>query len=493
MQGETSIPANDEEFEFTPGTKSLIPYGKTRTHYQPADHWYGDAHPIYKDGKWYSYYLSLPYTTPNRGTLAGVEQGLDISEDLVNWQETKCSTDNKDRKWWAVANTMYNGELYSMFNDTILNSGYGLVISKDMLNFEEQGIKFPYSWVNGQARDPHLFYNESQQEYWFIYATKNSSDIYDNAQGKIYYSITKDFQTFSSPELLYDPGNCNIGECVEMFKLGDFYYLIMNWGTTKVGGPRYRYATSPQGPWLRPQIDTLQSTDFAAPNSCTGQNKRIAIGWTPEYANKTDNGAWAWGGVKDYPLEYKSLPNGELRVRPAIDFTKIDGEETFSSLKDPYTYVSGDGWSRTGGSYFYGKGKSYGEMWLGEKHQYFDLTMDFTIGEDNAGLGVSFRAGNKDWNGYELFIDPVTNQAIFRTHFERHINLMSVPISLKRNVKNSFRLVSDGSLIECYINDEFALTSRAYLRGSEDRVGIFSEYGSAAFENISIKDLKEVY
>ena len=108
-------------------------------------------------------------------------------------------------------------------------------------------------------------------------------------------------------------------------------------------------------------------------------------------------------------------------------------------------------------------------------------------------MGVVLKAGNGDFNGYELFIDPVTNQMGLRYHLEEEKVTMAVPITLERNTDLSLRVILDGNILEVYLNNQYTLTERLYRTTSANYVGLFSDSGSAAFQGIRMYGLQSLY
>lgn len=463
---------------------------KPKLHYIGQKGYFGDAHPIYHNGKWYVYYLELPFNTKNRATLEGVRQGLAISEDLFHWEEAKSAIDTS-RSWWAVANAKYDGQLYSMYNDVIGNRGYGVSKTSDYINFTEIGLGFPYSSVpSTDPRDPSLFYDEKNMEYWFLFSVKQNPELYSNVSSEIFYSRTKDFVDFSPPELLFSPGNSNVPECPELFKMGDRYYLLASWGTKRVGQVRYRYSDSPKGPWRRFPVDTLTSTEEMAPNSAQGDGRRIMIGWIPTYVNSTDGNPYQWGGHMAFPKEIYQTKDGELRARLAVADNLLRKEllYTFEGNAD---YVRGDGFTTEGQTLRYLKNHDYGELWFEGEYVNFDLEMKIALGKDSAGFGVVLKTGNEKFNGYEVFIDPNTKQLILREHFERMDKITSIPIEIKYNEGMKLRVIIDGNIIEVYLDNQFALSGRIHKFTSVNKLGLFTEYGSFEAKDINIYSLNE--
>jgi beta-fructofuranosidase len=487
------IDENYSDFRFELGTISTLAINNPKVHYQQNAGWLGDCHPIFYKGRWYLYYLDLPYNTPNRNTLSGVRQGLAVSDDLINWEKVDTSISN-NKDWYAIANILVGNQIYSMFNDTVTNMGYGLATSEDGISFHNEGVVYPYSnMLCNEARDPAIFYDEVKGQYIFIHAGKNHNDLYPNVQGLVYYSVTKDFTSFSDEQILYDAGDCNVAECPEMFKLGNKYYLIMNWDTNRVGTARYVVSDSPYGPFRKPLIDTFSSIDFSAPNSNTDGSRQVSFGWIPTKNGNTDNGGIQWGGVHALPRVLYSGANGELFTKLDIENSLIRDSKLYESASGRYSYVRGNGWNTDGKGFFYDSNSSYGELWLEADSKSFDMEMDISVGADNTGAGVVFKTGNSGFNGYEIFIDPVTNQLIFRNHFEKQTKITAVPISINRSEKMKLRIIVDGNTIEVFLNDKYSLTARNYTSASKNVIGLFAENGKAGFTNIEIYSLKSIY
>ena len=472
---------------------------RPKLHYIGRKGYFGDAHPVYHNGTWYVYYLELPFNTKNRGALEGVRQGLAVSEDLFHWEEVQAAIDTS-RSWWAVANAEYDGQLYSMYNDVAGNRGYGISKTSDYINFTEIGLGFPYSSVpSADPRDPSLFYNEKDKEYWFLFSVKQNPALYSNTSSEIYYSKTKDFIDFSPPESLFRPGNSNVPECPELFKMGDRYYLLASWGTKRVGQVRYRYSDNPAGPWRRFPVDTLTPTEEMAPNSAQGDGRRIMIGWIPTYVNSTDGNPYQWGGHMAFPKELYQTKDGQLRTRLAVTDNLLRKEllYTFPAtnstaanfIEGEADYVRGDGFTTEGRTLRYSKNHDYGELWFQGEYINFDLEMDISLGKDSAGFGVVLKTGNEKFNGYEVFLDPNTNQLILREHFERMDKIAGIPIEMKYNNAMKLRIITDGNIIEVYLDDKFALSGRIHKFTSVNKLGVFTEYGSLEAKNINIYSL----
>ena len=363
------LPANVDTFAGEAG-RTLSQTGGERpsVHYAPPNGWFGDAHPLYFNGKWYLYYLHLPKTTANRDELQGVKQGLVTSEDLTYWAEEPVSIDN-GKMWFAIGNTVFEDQVYSlcgaMDENLSLTGGLGLSTSTDGHSFRWEGVV--YSSTNclaDEMRDANVFYYEEEDVYILLHGGRNYRDANPNSQGAIYYATTKDFQTFSEEKLLYDPGNVSIPECPEMFRVGDKFYLSINWGISRTGTARYFVADSPYGPWRKTQINTFSSFGLVTPNTWTQDGKTVTFGWVPQYLGEVDGGRFQWGGEMGLPLELYHADDGEtLWARPAFDSAGIRDGQLYDSGSGGVAYVKGDGWSRNeAGDLYHEAGAPYGDL-----------------------------------------------------------------------------------------------------------------------------------
>jgi hypothetical protein len=113
---------------------------------------------------------------------------------------------------------------------------------------------------------PNLFHDGSQFIVtWSCTITRNfiqafQEDVEDNP--RIWYAITRDFETFSDPRLLFD-NNYAVRDA-QILSLGDRYALLHNDNTGPVGNLRVAFSGSPLGPW-GPSTDAFAARGAASP------------------------------------------------------------------------------------------------------------------------------------------------------------------------------------------------------------------------------------
>lgn len=133
--------------------------------------------------------------------------------------------------------------------------GFGYASSKDLVNWSEQQfvpvMAFDTSTVNVWA--PELFYDDENGEYIIIWAStipfKFEKGIEEERNNhRMYYTITKDFQTFSETKLYLDPG-FSVIDCVIVKRATKDYVLILKDNTRPERNLKVAFGDSPLGPW----------------------------------------------------------------------------------------------------------------------------------------------------------------------------------------------------------------------------------------------------
>ncbi len=93
----------------------------------------------------------------------------------------------------------------------------------------------------------------------------------------------------------YAPGLYITHECPDLFRIGDWWYLVFSEYSDLVA-TRYRMSRSLQGPWLTPNQDTFDGHAFYAAKMASDGKNRYIFGWNPTRSENKDSGNWNWGG-----------------------------------------------------------------------------------------------------------------------------------------------------------------------------------------------------
>jgi len=133
--------------------------------------------------------------------------------------------------------------------------GFGYAGSKDLVNWSEEQfipvMAYDTSTVNVWA--PELFYDDEKDEYIIIWAStipyKFEKGLEEERNNhRMYYTITKDFMTFSEARLFLDPG-FSVIDCVIVKRGKDDYVLVLKDNTRLERNIKVAFGKSPLGPW----------------------------------------------------------------------------------------------------------------------------------------------------------------------------------------------------------------------------------------------------
>lgn len=133
--------------------------------------------------------------------------------------------------------------------------GFGYASSADLINWTEQKfipvMDFDTSTVNVWA--PELFYDEEKEEYIIVWAStipyKFEKGIEEEQNNhRLYYTVTKDFNTFSDTKLFFDPGFSIIDAVIVKRRHND-YILVLKDNTRPMRNLKVAFGKSPLGPW----------------------------------------------------------------------------------------------------------------------------------------------------------------------------------------------------------------------------------------------------
>lgn len=133
--------------------------------------------------------------------------------------------------------------------------GFGYAQSKDLMNWSPQKLipvmAFDTSTVNVWA--PELFYDQYKKEYIIIWAStipyKFEKGIEEERNNhRMYYTTTKDFDTFSDTKLFIDPG-FSIIDAVIVERGKEDYVLVLKDNTRPERNLKVAFGPSPLGPY----------------------------------------------------------------------------------------------------------------------------------------------------------------------------------------------------------------------------------------------------
>ena len=134
------------------------------------------------------------------------------------------------------------------------DQGFGYSSSKDLIHWTPQrfiSTEMDTTTVNTWA--PELFYDDVKRQFMVIWASCVPGKFPDYQEDhknnhRLYYLTTKDFKSFSKPQLFYDPGFSAIDATLVKRGKGD-YVMVVKDNSRPMRNIKVAFASSPYGPW----------------------------------------------------------------------------------------------------------------------------------------------------------------------------------------------------------------------------------------------------
>ena len=437
-------------------------------HYRPKVGVFADPIPMFHKGDYHVFYL--------RGSIGPVPWEHIVSRDLVHWKSLPTALRPDGERNGPDGENMFTGSaveglgqfhiFYTGDNGRNRQGSEFIMhaVSPDLVHWTKHpqdmlapdGILYKNS-PQRDFRDPYVFWNDVEKRFWMVFFA-NDAKTGAGVQG---LAVSDDLTHWRfQPPLAGAAGQ----ECPDLFQIGDTWYLI--------GGDGYSFAKQPRGPYKAPpvcrQLDRPQV--YAAKRMFDGK-RHIWTGWIWDTSNGRDGGPGIWGGSQCLPREIYAGPAGQLYCRPIEEAIALFTKIVPGSIPTPMTYGA-----RCGklASEFSGVEFAVPDSYLLDCKVHLDPRAELTI---------AFRKQpDANDSGYRLLLRPAAGKAELSGpgfHYTR-----PCAFDLRQPVK--IQAFVQGTIIECFINDQFACTCRAY-DFSKGRLGVGVQGGSATVIDLAVK------
>lgn len=478
-----------------------------------------DPIPLFHGGRFHIFHLSPP--ADSLGQMAPYRcqctQRHIASDDLVNWDvlepaiEPTPGTIDESGCWTGSA-IVKDGTFHLFYtaydHDAENNQKISLATSEDGEHFTKRP-DFPLLRPSAKLeqidyRDPYVFWNEDEQTYWMIIAARFADGGPFHRRGVVVYRTSDDLWNWSDDQPLYAPWSVVCHECPEMFKLGDFWYLVFshfgeNAKTT------YRVSESSHGPWRIPDLVGLDGRRFYAAKSLAMGDRRFQWGNIYEREELSNRGRWTYAGDMALPRELLSQPNGDLHVKLPTEVV-----DSFSAEVPFEAEARMGAWQLGGSSLKLDATGNYGYAFLREHATGATmLRANLTLEDGNGVFGVLIKSTDDLDPSWELAFEPARGRVSI-TRYPRPLdpfwvslnpeidvppmevdgpNMIERPLAIATGTTIEIKVVVDGSLVEAFIDDRLALSYRIYdpENGKPfSRYGFFAEDGVLAVDEIRV-------
>jgi len=411
-------------------------------HFRPVGGAAGDAIPFYHKGQYHVFYLR------------DNEWAHLVSRDSVNWSELPMAikvdhsnlTGPEAEAAWTGSIVRKDGDFHFFYTGKNLRDPAGdqkvmVATSRDLVTWTKQPQRTFYAdgaiyWskpVNGaidqvryhhQAfRDPAVVWNEAAGEWWMVL----HAIVADGSAPAMGLYASTDLLTWTPRQPLLTYPMALSGDCPDIFELGGDWYIIN-------GNYEYTWAPEADGPWSQ-NFAAYDNGDLRVAKTMFDGQRRLLVGWVGDYAGETDAGEPQWGGHLSMTRELYAPAPGQLGQRPVAEVVSAfssqvaawpDGVPTGQALSLPRDFM---------------------------------LHATLTDASPDARAEVIFRRpDNAASGGYHLRVNFATREVELGGEHKQFRRVCEFDPAQPLEV----RLFAIGTVIECFINDRYAFTMRAY-------------------------------
>lgn len=472
--------------------------------YRPENAWVGDLIPYYDNGTYYAFYLHDPriykdqYAEDTTWHLAATKDFINVNYE---GEAIKRGGDNEPNK------NIYTGSIikdkdnvyhafYTAYNEDYKVNGKSVqavmqAVGGD-LNHLETVPDFIYNsdgsvYEEFDWRDPYVFWNEEEECYYMLLASR----IKDGGElrgGCVSLSKSKDLMNWEYAEPFYYPEMYITMECPEVFKMGDYWYLVFSTFSDRFT-THFRYSKSLKGPWIIPEDDVFDTRANYAIKTASDGERRFAFGWIASKKGETDFGPWDWGGTMVFHEIRQKENSPELYVAP------VDGMKDFHKkdcpINSPVTY----------NGTFKGQvleSETLGAVLYDSPVDRFSLECTFEVMEGTE-FGIALHTDEGMEKGYFLRMNPHNNLVAWdmwprtnKGHYQWQIaGDMPYQIETQRMLPKADKfdvlLVRENDICVLYINNQVALSTRMYDHKG-GKLGIYVVQGKVKVSSLAIKE-----
>lgn len=457
-----------------------------------------DVIPFYEDGEFKLFYLRDYRDIENDGE--GCPWCLLTTKDLVNYTDRgptilRGAENEQDLYVFTGCTVKFNGEYYVFYtghNPHLREIGFPeqkiLMAKGDSLTNLHKVKDFVFAapeWLEmHDFRDPFVYFDEDKGKYCMLLAGRLKNDNPVDVRGVTLIAYSDDLYHWEvSREPFYAPSAFFTHECPDLFKMGDYYYLVFSEFTDRIC-TTYRMSKSLGGPWKTPKVNSFDGHAFYAAKSASDGKRRIMFGWNCIKNNERDDEFWQWGGTI-IPHELVQAEDGTLYVKCPAEVSDSFGKEIPLRETSVFGKVT-----KTADGCEIGENGSKSVVTFNEMPQDCKIEMDFETSDDIGDFGIVLRESDNQARRYEVRFEPRFNRLCF-DKFPRKDNTVHVNVDVERycpltaGQKNRVTIIVEGSVLEVYVNDKVAMSARMFDH-KQGRFGLYAKDTAVKFGNIRL-------
>lgn len=450
-----------------------------------------DVIPYYKNGVFYLYYLKDFRDIENHGE--GVPWYLLKTTDFVHYEECgevipRGTKDEHDLFVFTGSVIEHDGEVYVFYtghNPHLKEKGLPeqvvlLAKGADFEHLYKTDFKLMASeneYEMNDFRDPFVYKDGDVFKMLLTCRRKTGPFL---RRGLILSYVSKDLLNWEMEKEFYAPENYYAHECPDLFKIGDWWYLVFSEFSDNTA-TKYRMCRNLGDEWITPKVDTFDARCFYAAKTVSDGEKRYAIGWIDTREDENDEKIWQWGGTIAVH-EIVQNEDGTLSVKNP----EAVSQQYTKELPNNVCVKSGKV-QENNGEYHLEKG-GYSYVLFDELPENCRITCKVKTNEAVGDFGFSLRM-DKEYNlGYYVKFNTVFNRLCFTKNFRPG----DIPFVINSErylpiVDGEYHLVEimiEGTIAIVYV-DGVAMSHRMY-EYRNGALGIYVNDTEAWFKDIHI-------
>jgi len=442
-------------------------------HFRPAKGVLADTIPFFWKGEYHVFYLL--------GGLGRVTWEHIVSKDLVHWKELPTALrPDPDRPNGPDGENMFTGSVtqregtfhifYTGWNPRNPEGREFIMhaTSPDLIRWDKHpqdalrpdGVYYRNN-KDCDWRDAYVFWNEEERQHWMVMCSNTAK-----GGGGVGLLVSKDLEQWKHEPPL---AKADQQECPDLFKIGDTWYLI--------GADHYSFAKDPRGPYLKPPVSSVidRPNIYAAKRMFDGK-RHVWTGWVWDIPSRRDGQGGTWGGTQCLPRELYAGPEGQLYCRPVEEVVAVFTRTVLDLASKPKLSQPAAAWHYDGTALL-GSGSSC----TFEVPDHYMLQCEIRL-DPKAQLAIAMRQQADGPHAYRFLLDPEKKEA--RLSGPGFDYRRACPVDTSRTIK--FQAFVQGTIIECFVNDQYAQTCRAY-NYQQGKLGFELSGGQAVIKSLRVK------
>lgn len=311
-------------------------------------------------------------------------------------------------------------------------------------------------------RDPFVFYDQSDEEYKMLLAARKTN--HKKRGGVTLMMRSADLKHWSFDREVYFPNLYYTHECPDLFKMGEYYYLIFSeFNQERV--TRYVYSKNPYGPWKSFADDRFDGRAFYAAKTVLFEGKRYIFGWNPTKENEHDDNQWQWGGNLVCHEIYNDA-EGHLFQKPVDSILKYFDKKIAIDSLSSHTCTT----------------------ILKKSPNCYYFSFDFSAKKDSKLLLLLNYDDEQDF-GYCYEIKKTGFKFdMFPSYEWRFSNFIGCErdVCIKMDENHHLDLFVEDEVVVAYLDNKFALSSRMY-QNCGGKLKLYSLNKDIEFKNVEVK------